>query len=129
MRFLMLVKHAENAAMSGAPPKEFMDEMAKLAGDAAKSGTLLHSGGLSPTAKSTRVRRYTSRNRCGLEDRVGQDHRGTRIVRDVGLAEELAQDALVAALQQWPESGVPDNPDAWLMAITGEVNPLVRFRR
>src|SRR5207344_2557870 len=39
-----------------------------------------------------------------------------RIVRDVGLAEELAQDALVAALQQWPESGVPDNPGAWLMA-------------
>src|SRR5882757_2583990 len=40
----------------------------------------------------------------------------TRIVRDVGLAEELAQDALVAALQQWPESGIPDNPGAWLMA-------------
>ncbi len=39
-----------------------------------------------------------------------------RIVRDVGLAEELAQDALVAALQQWPESGVPQNPGAWLMA-------------
>ncbi len=40
-----------------------------------------------------------------------------RLVRDVGLAEELAQDALVAALEQWPESGVPDNPGAWLMAI------------
>src|SRR5256712_366056 len=40
----------------------------------------------------------------------------TRIVRDVGLAEELAHDALVAALQQWPESGIPDNPGAWLMA-------------
>jgi|SRR5262245_25538180 len=39
-----------------------------------------------------------------------------RIVRDVGAAEELAQDALVAALEQWPESGVPDNPGAWLMA-------------
>ncbi len=39
-----------------------------------------------------------------------------RIVRDVGIAEELAQDALVAALEQWPESGVPDNPGAWLMA-------------
>ncbi|HEV3166355.1 MAG TPA: RNA polymerase sigma factor [Isosphaeraceae bacterium] len=39
-----------------------------------------------------------------------------RIVRDVGLAEELAQDALVAALEQWPESGVPQNPGAWLMA-------------
>jgi RNA polymerase sigma factor (sigma-70 family) len=40
-----------------------------------------------------------------------------RVVRDVGLAEELAQDALVAALEQWPESGVPDNPGAWLMTI------------
>jgi RNA polymerase sigma factor (sigma-70 family) len=39
-----------------------------------------------------------------------------RIVRDVGLAEDLAQDALVAALEQWPEQGVPDNPAAWLMA-------------
>jgi RNA polymerase sigma factor (sigma-70 family) len=38
-----------------------------------------------------------------------------RIVRDVGLAEELAQDALVAALEQWPATGVPDNPGAWLM--------------
>jgi RNA polymerase sigma factor (sigma-70 family) len=39
-----------------------------------------------------------------------------RLVRDVGLAEELAQDALVAALEQWPASGIPDNPAAWLMA-------------
>ncbi len=39
-----------------------------------------------------------------------------RILRDVGLAEELAQDALVAALEQWPASGIPDNPGAWLMA-------------
>jgi RNA polymerase sigma factor (sigma-70 family) len=40
----------------------------------------------------------------------------TRIVRDVGLAEELAQDALVSALEQWPNSGIPDNPAAWLTA-------------
>src|SRR5437660_5530003 len=39
-----------------------------------------------------------------------------RMVRDVGLAEELAQDALVAALEQWPASGIPDKPGAWLMA-------------
>src|SRR5438309_5241012 len=39
-----------------------------------------------------------------------------RIVRDVRLAEDFAQDALVAALQQWPESGIPDIPGAWLMA-------------
>src|SRR5580700_4319849 len=52
----------------------------------------------------------------------------TRIVRDVGLAEELAQDALVAALQQWPESGVPDNPGAWLMA-TATHRAIDHFRR
>src|SRR6185436_5072644 len=40
----------------------------------------------------------------------------TRVVRDVGLAEDLAQDALLVALERWPESGVPDNPAAWLMA-------------
>src|ERR1700746_3027719 len=40
----------------------------------------------------------------------------TRMVRDVGLAEDLAQEALLAALEQWPESGVPDNPGTWLMA-------------
>src|SRR5262245_22384629 len=39
-----------------------------------------------------------------------------RVLRDVGLAEELAQDALVAALEQWPDDGIPDNPGAWLMA-------------
>jgi RNA polymerase sigma factor (sigma-70 family) len=39
-----------------------------------------------------------------------------RIVRDIGVAEDLAQDALIAALEQWPEQGIPDNPAAWLMA-------------
>src|SRR5690606_5034820 len=39
-----------------------------------------------------------------------------RLVRDVGLAEELAQDAFVAALEQWPESGIPPNPGGWLMS-------------
>ena len=51
-----------------------------------------------------------------------------RIVRDVGLAEDLAQEALVAALEQWPESGVPDNPGAWLMAI-GRHRAIDRLRR
>ena len=40
-----------------------------------------------------------------------------RIVRDIGVAEDLAQDALVAALEQWPEAGVPRNPGAWLMGV------------
>ena len=52
----------------------------------------------------------------------------TRMVRDVGLAEELAQDALVAALEQWPESGIPDNPGAWLMA-TAKRRAIDHFRR
>ncbi|MGZ6557814.1 MAG: RNA polymerase sigma factor [Actinomycetota bacterium] len=51
-----------------------------------------------------------------------------RMVRDVGLAEEFAQDALVAALEQWPESGVPDNPGAWLMAIAKR-RAIDHFRR
>ncbi|HET9313960.1 MAG TPA: sigma-70 family RNA polymerase sigma factor, partial [Vicinamibacteria bacterium] len=52
----------------------------------------------------------------------------TRIVRDVGQAEELAQDALVVALERWPESGVPDNPGAWLMA-TAKRRAIDQLRR
>jgi RNA polymerase sigma factor (sigma-70 family) len=52
----------------------------------------------------------------------------TRIVRDIGLAEELAQDALVAALEQWPDKGVPRNPGAWLMA-TAKHRAIDHFRR
>jgi RNA polymerase sigma factor (sigma-70 family) len=52
----------------------------------------------------------------------------TRIVRDVGLAQDLAQDALVAALEQWPESGVPAKPGAWLMA-TAKHRAIDRLRR
>ena len=51
-----------------------------------------------------------------------------RVVRDVGLAEDLAQEALVYALEQWPESGVPDNPGAWLMA-TAKHRGIDRLRR
>ena len=51
-----------------------------------------------------------------------------RMTRDVGLAEDLAQDALVAALERWPESGVPDNPGAWLMA-TAWRRAIDQFRR
>jgi RNA polymerase sigma-70 factor (ECF subfamily) len=51
-----------------------------------------------------------------------------RLVRDVGVAEDLAQEALVAALEQWPESGVPDNPGAWLMA-TARHRAIDRLRR
>lgn len=52
----------------------------------------------------------------------------TRIVRDVGLAEDLAQDALLVALEKWPETGVPDNPGAWLMA-TAKHRAIDTFRR
>jgi RNA polymerase sigma factor (sigma-70 family) len=52
----------------------------------------------------------------------------TRFVQDVGLAEDLAQDALVAALEQWPEKGVPENPGAWLMA-TAKHRAIDHFRR
>ena len=51
-----------------------------------------------------------------------------RIVRDVGLAEELAQDALVAALERWPQSGIPDKPGAWLM-VTAKHRAIDHLRR
>jgi RNA polymerase sigma factor (sigma-70 family) len=51
-----------------------------------------------------------------------------RMVRDIGLAEELAQDALVAALEQWPDTGIPRNPGAWLMA-TAKRRAIDQFRR
>jgi RNA polymerase sigma factor (sigma-70 family) len=51
-----------------------------------------------------------------------------RMVRDVGLAEDLAQDALVAAMEKWPQTGVPDNPGAWLMA-TAKNRAIDRMRR
>jgi hypothetical protein len=54
MRFMMLVKHAEKN--SGPPPKELMDAIAKLSEEAVKAGTMIASGGLAPTAASTRVR-------------------------------------------------------------------------
>lgn len=52
----------------------------------------------------------------------------TRIVRDVGRAEDLAQDALLAAIEQWPEQGVPENPGAWLMA-TAKHRAIDAYRR
>ena len=51
-----------------------------------------------------------------------------RMVRDVGLAEELAQDALVTALSEWPSTGVPQNPGAWLMAAAKR-RAIDEFRR
>src|SRR5690349_12651071 len=54
-----------------------------------------------------------------------------RIVHDVGVAEELAQDALVAALEQWPAAGIPDNPAAWLTTVARRraIDHLRRARR
>src|ERR1700754_1550116 len=51
-----------------------------------------------------------------------------RIVRDIGLAEDLAQDAFIAALERWPESGIPDKPGAWLMT-TAKNRALDLWRR
>src|SRR5438105_7165983 len=51
-----------------------------------------------------------------------------RIVRDVGLAEDLAQDAMVIALERWPETGIPNKPGAWLMA-TAKHRAIDRLRR
>ena len=74
MRFMMLVKHAEN--LSGPPPKELMDAMAKLSEEAVKAGTLVDSGGLAPTAMSTRVR--LSRGQVAANRRAFHRGQGSR---------------------------------------------------
>ncbi len=74
MRFMMLVKSAEN---KGAPPKELMDAMAKLAEEAVKAGTIRDSGGLSPTAASTRVRLSRGQVTTVRSDRRGDALHGT----------------------------------------------------
>jgi hypothetical protein len=69
--------------------------------------------------------RHPSRDRRGLEDRSARLIAGLAwIVRDVGPTEDLARDALVAALEQWPGSGVPQNPGAWLMATAERASRL-----
>ena len=69
-----------------------------------------HRSAPSPARRAPRHRRGVA-HRAGQADRRADPHR-----RDVGLAEEFAQEALVAALRQWPDEGVPDKPGAWLMA-------------
>jgi RNA polymerase sigma factor (sigma-70 family) len=76
----------------------------------------------------------TARSTQATVQQVWRDESGrlvgalTRLTRDLGLAEDLAQDALVAALQQWPRDGVPDNPAAWLMQ-TAKRRAVDHFRR
>ncbi|MFF5977782.1 RNA polymerase sigma factor [Streptomyces olindensis] len=73
--------------------------------------------GASPTSRTTGTTRTTRTIETVFRMESPRIIAGvTRVVRDVGIAEELAQDALVAALEQWPRDGVPDNPGAWLMA-------------
>jgi RNA polymerase sigma factor (sigma-70 family) len=78
--------------------------------------------GLAPAARGDLIGGVTATDIHGTIDAVWRIESArliaglARIVRDVGLAEDLAQDALVAALERWPEAGIPDNPGAWLMA-------------
>src|SRR5207244_4995692 len=86
------------------------------------------------TCRSKRAQAVTHSDAHGAIDAVWRIESATliagltRITGDVGLAEDLAQDALVAALERWPESGVPDNPGAWLMA-TAKHRAIDQLRR
>src|SRR6266566_3115702 len=141
MRFLMTVNGG------GAPPEEqLFAEMGRFVEELTRAGVLLATGGLDrgthvtssggnitltdgPFTESKEVivsfalievlwRIESARIIAGLAG----------LVRDVGLAEELAQDALVAALEQWPAEGIPPNPGAWLM-VTAKHRAIDRIRR
>src|SRR5437764_737508 len=98
-RFMGFVKMEEGI---GAPPQALFDAMNDYIGEQAGKAVFLDGGGL-----------------------VGAL---TRMTRDVQLAEDLAQDALLAALEQWPTAGVPTNPAAWLMT-TARRRSVDHFRR
>src|SRR2546423_302652 len=114
MRYLCFVKMDESQAN---PPKALMDAMGEHIGAGFASGILGEAG--TPQDVVQRVWRDESARLVGAL---------TRMTRDLSLAEDLAQDALVAALQQWPESGVPANPAAWLMQ-TAKRRAVDQFRR
>ena len=96
MRFMMLVKHVEN---SGTPPKEFMDAMAKLSEEAAKAGTMLGSGGLAPTAQSTRVR--VSKGRLTVTD--GPFTEAKEVVGGFAILEAPSKEAVIEYAKEFLE--------------------------
>ncbi len=100
MRFMVLVPGSRESEAGEMPSTELLEAMTKYNEELVKAGVMLAADGLHPTSKGARVR-FKGRE---------------RIVRDVSVAEDLAQDALVAALEQWPQEGIPDSPGAWLMA-------------
>src|SRR2546427_63829 len=121
MRYMIIVKGSRDSEAGVMPEEKLIAAMTTYHEELVKSGVLLDVSGLQPSSKGWRIK-YSAGKR-GAIDAVWRIESArliaglTRIVRDLGLAEDLAQDALVAALEQWPEAGVPDNPGAWLMAV------------
>src|SRR5215210_2882238 len=142
MRVMVMVKANEESEAGTMPSEEELAAMGAYNEELVKAGIMLDGDGLHPSSKGVRIQ-FSGDQRTVVDGPFAETKELiagywiwqvrdmdeaiesakliaalTRIVRDVGLAEELAQDALVAALEQWPESGVPDNPAAWLMAAS-----------
>src|SRR5207247_1157720 len=105
MRVLIMAKEGEQSAAATPPTPEAMAEYQKFNDELVKAGVVLEAGRLYPSSQSKRGR-FDGKKGTAIDGRVGGD---------VGTAEALAQDALVAALEQWPAEGVPERPGAWLM--------------
>jgi predicted RNA polymerase sigma factor len=101
------------------PAPQLQIEMGKYNEELMKAGVLLTLNGLHPSSKGARVK-FSGNNRTVIDGAFTEAKELiaglTRITRDLGLAEDLAQEVLVAALEQWPRPGVPENPGAWLTA-------------
>src|SRR5438034_125497 len=108
MRVLILAKEDHQSRAATPPTPEEVAEFQKFNEELVKAGVVVGDGRLYPSSQGKRLQFEGKKRRIidGLARRVG----------DIGTAEELAQDALVAALEQWPTSGVPEKPGAWLMA-------------
>ena len=139
MVFVPADKHTEAGQM---PTEELLGKMMKFNEELVRAGVMLGGDGLHPTSKAKKVR-FQGKERVVIDGPFAESKELVagywiwqvksmdeavvriesarligglvRMVRDVGLAEDLAQEALVLAIERWPETGIPDNPGAWLM--------------
>src|SRR5207245_907456 len=129
MRVLIMAKEGNQSEAATPPTPEAMAAYQKFDEELVKAGVVLEAGRLHPSSQGKRVR-FDGKKRTVIDGPVAETKERVpgywhwqvrasaglaRVVGDIGTAEELAQDALVAALEQWPSAGVPDRPGAWLM--------------
>src|SRR5439155_956663 len=130
MRFMVIVKSDKNTEAGVLPSRELLEAMTKYNEELVRAGIMLAGEGLQPSSKGARVK-FSGSQRTVVDGPFTETKEliaGFWLWQVKGLAEDLAQDALVAALEHWPAAGVPEKPGAWLMA-TAKRRAIDQLRR